>query len=123
MKGGTNAEMAPQIEYTTEVFRPFLEFFGATFDFDLIKRGYFPKGGGEVVVNVNPVQHLTAVDLVIRGEVTSVYGYSFVAGTLPLHMAENMSKGVKSVLKKYDVDIEVYKESQEMAPDNCSGIV
>lgn len=44
LQGGTNAEMAPQIDYTTEVFKPVMEKFGATFDFDLIKRGYFPKG-------------------------------------------------------------------------------
>ena len=40
LKGGTNAEMAPQIDFITEVFRPNLEKFGATFDFDLFTRGY-----------------------------------------------------------------------------------
>lgn len=39
LKGGTNAEMAPQIDFITEIFRPNLEKFNATFDFDLIKRG------------------------------------------------------------------------------------
>lgn len=40
--GGTNAEMAPQIDFITEIFRPNLERFGdgATFDFDLQKRGF-----------------------------------------------------------------------------------
>lgn len=39
LKGGTNAEMAPQIDFITEILRPNLERFGATFDFDLIRRG------------------------------------------------------------------------------------
>lgn len=39
LKGGTNAEMAPQIDFTTEIFRPNLEQFGATFDFTLERRG------------------------------------------------------------------------------------
>lgn len=39
LKGGTNAEMAPQIDYITEIFRPNLQRFGATFDFDLVRRG------------------------------------------------------------------------------------
>lgn len=39
LKGGTNAEMAPQIDFTTEIFRSNLEQFGATFDFTLQRRG------------------------------------------------------------------------------------
>lgn len=39
LKGGTNAEMAPQIDFLTEIFRPNLERFGATFDFTLERRG------------------------------------------------------------------------------------
>lgn len=39
LKGGTNAEMAPQIDFITEIFRPNLERFGATFDFTLERRG------------------------------------------------------------------------------------
>lgn len=39
LKGGTNAEMAPQIDFITEIFRPNLEHFGATFDFTLERRG------------------------------------------------------------------------------------
>lgn len=39
LSGGTNCEMAPQIDFTTEIFRPNLEKFGATFDFELSRRG------------------------------------------------------------------------------------
>lgn len=39
LKGGTNAEMAPQIDFITEIVRPNLEKFGATFDFSLERRG------------------------------------------------------------------------------------
>lgn len=125
LEGGTNAEMAPQIDYTTEVFRPYLEKFGGTFDFDLIKRGYFPKGGGKVVVNVNPVEQLNAIELLDRGTITSIYGWSFVAGTLPLHLAHAMTNAAVSKLKNVfsNVQIETYKEEQKIAPDNGSGII
>lgn len=125
LEGGTNAEMAPQIDYTTEVFRPYLEKFGGTFDFDLIKRGYFPKGGGKVVVNVNPVEQLNAIELLDRGTITSIYGWSFVAGTLPLHLAHAMTNAAVSKLKNVfsNVQIETYKEEQKIAPDNGSGIM
>ena len=39
LKGGTNADMAPQIEYMTEVFRNTLKLFGANFDMKMHRRG------------------------------------------------------------------------------------
>lgn len=44
LKGGTNAEMAPQIDYTVMVFKPIVEKFGFTFNCDIKMRGYYPKG-------------------------------------------------------------------------------
>lgn len=124
LRGGTNAEMAPPIDYTTEVFRPILEKFGGTFDFDLIKRGYFPKGGGEVIINVKPVEQLKGCDLTERGQIVDILGYSFVSGSLPFHLAQNMTKGATSVLSKVQrVNIETYKENRDIAPDNCFGIL
>ncbi|CAG9860681.1 unnamed protein product [Phyllotreta striolata] len=124
LKGGTNAEMAPQIDYMVEVFRPNLEKFGATFDFNLLRRGYFPKGGGEVVINVNPVGDLKPVDITKQGSIKSLYGWSFTAGVLPIKMAHAMAEGAVEVLRKIGkVDIERYKEDRNVAPDNCSGII
>ncbi|CAG9813137.1 unnamed protein product [Phaedon cochleariae] len=124
LQGGTNAEMAPQIDYTTEVFRPILEKFGATFDFDLVRRGYFPKGNGEVIVNVKPIQKLNPIELMERGHVTSIYGWSFVAGTFPERLSHQMADSATKVLKSYSrVNIERYKEDRNVAPDNCSGIL
>lgn len=84
LTGGTNAEMAPQVDYMTEVFRPILEQFGGTFDFDLHKRGYFPRGGGKVTVNVEPVRQFNGVTMLESGPIRDMYGWSFVAGSLPI---------------------------------------
>lgn len=40
LKGGTNADMAPQIDFMTEIFRPNLQKFGASFELDIVKRGF-----------------------------------------------------------------------------------
>lgn len=126
LRGGTNAEMAPQIDYTTEVFRPVIGKFGATFDFDIIKRGYFPKGGGEVRITVYyPPKRLRAVEMTTQGDVSRVYGWSFVAGTLLIPLAHTMADSAVSVLKVLGdcISIERYKESPEVARGNCSGIM
>ncbi|KAK9736812.1 RNA 3prime-terminal phosphate cyclase (RTC), insert domain [Popillia japonica] len=125
LHGGTNAEMAPQIEYVTEVFRPIMEKFGATFDFQLNRRGYFPRGGGEVEVYIKPVSKLTPVEMLQQGQITQLYGWSFVAGVVPLGVAHGMADGAIDELRRYhsNVDIERYKENTDMADGNCSGIL
>jgi len=48
----------------------------------IFSRGYYPKGGGEVRITVNPVNQLTAVDLSEFGQIKRFFGRAFVAGTL-----------------------------------------
>ncbi|KAJ6643140.1 RNA 3'-terminal phosphate cyclase [Pseudolycoriella hygida] len=127
LKGGTNCEMAPQMDFVTEIFRPNLEKFGATFDFDLRKRGYFPKGGGHCIIDVKPIVRFNATDICDFGEVESFFGWSYVAGTLPIKMANEMAEGAKAEIRKLginkSVNIEAYKESAEVASGNSSGII
>ncbi|GJQ76610.1 hypothetical protein Trydic_g15472 [Trypoxylus dichotomus] len=125
LQGGTNAEMAPQIEYVTEVFRPIMEKFGATFDFQLNRRGYFPRGGGEVEVYIKPISKLKPVRMLEQGQLSKLYGWSFVAGAVPLGIAHGMADGADNDLKQYGINanIERYKESPNMADGNCSGIL
>ncbi|XP_055601709.1 RNA 3'-terminal phosphate cyclase [Uranotaenia lowii] len=126
LKGGTNVDMAPQVDFMTEIFRPNMEKFGATFDFDLFRRGYFPKGGGHCVVHIKPVRTLKPVSSVDFGSISKCYGWSFVAGNVPMRVSKDASNGAKNVLQRLqppEIDIDEYKESVDMAPDNCSGII
>lgn len=53
----------------------------------LCYRGYYPKGGGEVVVQMSPVKQLNPINLTDRGSVTKIHGRAFVAGVLPLKVS------------------------------------
>lgn len=64
LHGGTNATGAPQMDYITDVFAPFINSYfqqhsgdysaEQPLDIQIIKRGYYPKGGGIVHVNLHP---------------------------------------------------------------------
>ncbi|XP_077298765.1 RNA 3'-terminal phosphate cyclase [Arctopsyche grandis] len=128
LKGGTNAEMAPQIDFTTEVFRPNMEKFGgASFDLDLHKRGYFPRGGGHVTVDVEPIKSLKGVNMTVAGKPKCIHGWSYVAGTLHVQMSSQTADGAKQTfrdsLRGVNVNIESYKETTDIAAHNASGIV
>ncbi|XP_073700624.1 RNA 3'-terminal phosphate cyclase [Garra rufa] len=126
LKGGTNAEMAPQIDYTLKVFKPIAERFGVQFDCDLKMRGYYPKGGGEVVLKVNPVKELSPVNMTERGNITKIYGRAFVAGVLPFKLAKDMSTAAVRTIRKEIKDLYINIQSlqeKDKACGNGNGII
>ncbi|XP_034076588.1 RNA 3'-terminal phosphate cyclase [Gymnodraco acuticeps] len=126
LKGGTNAEMAPQIDYTVKVFKPTMEKFGVHFDCDVRLRAYYPKGGGEVMVTVNPVKELQPVLMTERGKLTKCYGRAFVAGVLPYKLAKDMSSAavrtIRREIKDLYINIPALQE-KENATGNANGII
>ncbi|TRY76993.1 hypothetical protein TCAL_10206 [Tigriopus californicus] len=101
LKGGTNADMAPTVEYYDKVFRPNLALFGAQFDLTVKKKGYFPKGGGHVELTVaHPVRELSPVDLTDPGKVESIEIEASVAGTLPESLAQSMTRAAEVLIKQ-----------------------
>ncbi|KAG5637856.1 hypothetical protein H0H81_002895 [Sphagnurus paluster] len=134
--GGTNASQAPQIDYTQHVFLPFLrQQFGLAgeLELEIVRRGYFPRGGGEVRVAVAPVQRLGPLRVMERGRVVHVGGVAHVAG-LPLAVGRKMMLGARRRLGELPllnggeggevtVDIQVTRERNEVTKGAGSGIV
>jgi len=54
IKGGTDVLWSPTIDYTQHVLQEAYSRMGINFSLELIKRGYYPKGGGEIKLQVNP---------------------------------------------------------------------
>lgn len=115
LKGGTNAEQAPQVDYTQNVFIPFLRkhFLGSedatnengetsvSVEMKLERRGYFPKGGGVVHVRVKPLpagKALRPIVLRSRGRVISIHGAAHYAD-LPTSIGTGMVRGALERLK------------------------
>lgn len=129
LRGGTNADMAPQVDYTIHVFRKVSAWFGLNFRLFLKTRGFYPQGGGEVSLEVKPSNEgLWAADFTDFGEVASVYGKSYVAGTLPVKVAHKMADSAEQILMEelprgVPINIERIKEQPGRAVGNGSGIV
>lgn len=129
LRGGTNATHAPQIDYTVNVFLPFLQRnFGVSVPLTIQKRGYYPRGGGEIHVDASSLHNpIPAITLTDRGKVIKVSGRSYVAG-LPQHLADTMEKAAAQALRKYGlsrelVHIDVVREKPGHAVGSGSGIV
>ncbi|XP_021340128.1 RNA 3'-terminal phosphate cyclase-like, partial [Mizuhopecten yessoensis] len=127
LRGGTNADMAPQVDYYNYIFQPIVAQFGMKIDINIKRRGYFPKGGGEVEITSYPVKYLKPVTMMDVGKVVKIYGRAFVAGDLPIKVATIMEKCAKTVIREdytdIPVNIEVVKEPRHMAIGTGTGII
>ncbi|CAF2567783.1 unnamed protein product [Rotaria sp. Silwood2] len=126
--GGTNTEFAPDIDYYKMVFQPIAKRFNFNFDLNIIRRGYYPKGGGNVRISINPIDQLTSIDLTDFGQIKRFFGRSFVAGNLPKNIADEMAEAAKNLIHKnystqIPIDIEIVQEPKNKAIGTASGIM
>ena len=131
LHGGTNATSAPQVDYTTNILLPFLaRHYNIHPKLRILKRGYFPRGGGLITFSVPPLPPgatLPSITLTERGKITRIYGRSYVAGTLPFRLATGMSNAAKTRLtselglNSKTISIEAVKDDAKDVGNNGSG--
>lgn len=68
VEGGTHARSAPPFEFLERTFAPLVERTGARVRPRLERHGFFPAGGGRIVVEVTPTERLEPFELLERGE-------------------------------------------------------
>jgi len=86
--GGTDVRQAPPADYFTEVLLRHLAAMGARVAARVLRRGYYPRGGGEMVLDVEPGP-LRALAPGSPDASFELFGSAHVAN-LPLHIAERM---------------------------------
>lgn len=99
VKGGTDTKWAPPIDYFKHVLLPLLREFGLKADLKLLRRGYYPQGGGVVEVRVEPSYPLKPASFEEAGELKEIGGISY-ASNLPRHVAERQAQSALETLKK-----------------------
>ena len=84
IRGGTNNPLAPPIDYLQRTLLPMLGQMGFKGRIELLCRGFYPRGGGSIVAEVQPVKRLRSIQLLEFSEVCSVRGLSY-SSRLPRH--------------------------------------
>lgn len=110
--GGTDVKWSPTIDYLRLVALPTLFKMGYKAHLTVKRRGHYPKGGGEVVMTVDPVEKLRGIQLSRRGEILKVGGVSHCVN-LPAHVADRQASSAERYLERVGlsrVDVEVDRE-------------
>ncbi|MCY0850803.1 RNA 3'-terminal phosphate cyclase [Sulfuracidifex metallicus] len=107
LKGGTDVPKSPTMDYFRYVFLGALRRVGIEGKTEIKKRGYYPKGGGEV--HVSEFRGGREFSLLEMGEVTDAFVISHVT-SLPLTIAEREANAAFQVLSSR---FRVHKEARE----------
>lgn len=117
--GGTAGKGAMPIEYFQHIILPTIERIGARIGIELMKRGYYPKGGGIVGTVVEPIERFSPLELVERGEIMEIKGISHASSFLKrARVAERQGEGARETLKRrFPYTVEIGSEySQTLSP-------
>ncbi|MEM3526120.1 MAG: RNA 3'-terminal phosphate cyclase [Candidatus Jordarchaeaceae archaeon] len=125
--GGTDVSWSPPIDYINNVTLPILMKMGYNSEITLVRRGHYPRGGGQVKAVLNPVKKLSPLNLVSRGEILSIKGISH-AVRLPQHVAQRQADSAQNRLKKagfkdVEIRLEWYEQRKDQHLGPGSGIV
>ena len=99
--GGTDVRAAPPFDYFQRVLLVLLRKMGARVQGEVLRRGYYPRGGGEVLVVVDPGQ-LHAMQLDRAGELRRLSGHAHIAN-LPAHVVARMQNAAMEPLRKFGI--------------------
>jgi RNA 3'-terminal phosphate cyclase (ATP)/RNA 3'-terminal phosphate cyclase (GTP) len=104
--GATDTFFSPTIDYFTYVFAGILEKLGGKIEVDVLKRGYYPKGGAEVKVNIYPAR-IKMPDLLKRVGERKLLVFSGASMNLKERkVAERQVAGAGEVLEELNLPFE-----------------
>ncbi len=107
LKGGTHVAWSPPVTYIEEVYLPTLKQLGVQAEVKLNAWGWYPKGGGEVKLQVTGSQQtLNGLQLLERGVLQQIHGLAVVT-ELPSHIPQRMANRAQNLLQQADLPAQI----------------
>ena len=120
IKGGTDVLWSPSIDYTQYVLREAYSRMGIEFSLELCKRGYYPKGGGEINLHVNP-SNLKSISFTKRK--TNLVKMICTFSKLPIEEIKSKVNKIKEKLTKENFIVEVKIKNEDAINSGASLLI
>ena len=106
--GGTHVKWSPSYHFLEGQWAQCLSALGLNVRLELLRCGFYPEGGGEISVEIDPWTSPRPIDRVEPGKLIRVTGLS-AAPNLPVSIARRQANAVGARLsrKRYKTDIKV----------------
>ena len=120
IKGGTDVMWSPTMNYTKYVLKEAYYRMGIRFEVQIIKRGYYPKGEGEVIVEVFPSE-IKSIKLSKRKKQKLQLKCSF--SKIPIEIIEKKIDVIKEEVQKHNFEIEIEMKEDEASDSGSSVLI
>jgi len=117
LRGGTHNPWAPPVDFLARALLPLLNRMGPTISVELLRPGFYPAGGGEFVVTVEPAERLKALEVLERGRIIARRAKAVIA-RLPEHIARRELRKVQQKLGWAEEDLNLDARSDSAGPGN-----
>lgn len=106
-RGGTDVKNAPTINYLKYVLLPLLTRMGLKASVTIQKYGYFPKGMGEVTLDVEPCPKLQSIMIQEFGNIQRIKGVSICTFLADRRVAERQAVTANERLKSANLQADI----------------
>jgi RNA 3'-terminal phosphate cyclase (ATP) len=117
--GGLFQDFAPSAHHVKYVLLPLLASMGIHIDLEIVQPGYVPKGHGQILVKVKPLNgRPKALSLVDQGKLTEINGIALSSHLKKRGVSDRMAVSCLKILKArgYDTKIDMTYD-MEAAPE------
>ncbi len=119
--GGTDVKASPTIDYIKHVVAKSYLSIGLKFSVDVLKRGYYPNGGGIVQSTIHPCRRPDTIELLVSRHLEPKI--ISVCSQLPVHIAKRQISSALIALEKKDIRCSNYTASIESSNSPGSSIL
>ena len=112
--GGTSGKWAMPYDFFNNIFVPQIRKYCKKIQVKLIRRGYYPKGGGKIDIKIDPIKDkkiLPKLNSTEQGKLIQIKGISHSSKFLEkAQVAERQAKAAKLLLNKFEVPVNIQTE-------------
>lgn len=118
VEGGTHLTMAPPFDFFARTLVPLLERAGAKVVARIVRHGFYPAGGGRIVVEVEPAASPQRIEILDRGERIGVRAKALVS-RLSKSIAQRELDVIRPRLELADESAVVFEDNTAFGPGNA----
>lgn len=120
--GGTHVMKAPCYHFLETTWTAYLKRMGIEIDLEMVRPGFYPRGGGEIRAVIRPCSAVLPLHLMSCPELTTAGGVAAVAD-LPVSISKTISRRMAHQLKKVDVESHIPQQEWENGPGAVAAVL
>lgn len=99
IRGGTHVPWSPPAHYFKGIFLSALQEMGVNANMEIGHWGFYPRGGGEIQIRLQPIRQLYPVEWTTAPVLSDFAGLS-AAANLPPHVVRRQSQSLRNILDR-----------------------